>query len=195
MSTLRIFSAFICIFSFQSFSIAQYEGWHEISKHKFPAVDSKNYCLFDFDDTKALVLVFTRNTCPIAVDYEERLNEISTLFSEKEAVIISINVDEGPGESLEDMIRASTESKFKFKYFHDPKKILAKAFKAKTTPHVFVLNQDREVVYQGLIDSDFDQSNVPENKRYLLLAIKSIISSKNEVCPKNTIPKGCSIRY
>jgi peroxiredoxin len=177
-----------CVYAQSLFGQVQ-EEWMQ----KFHAADNQAYCLNDFKEAELLVLVFTRNTCPIAVDYQSRLNEISSSFEKTKVEIVSINVDEGPGESLEDMRNFARKNKLKFRYLHDPKKILARSFKAKTTPHVFVLNKKREVVYQGLIDSNFDEEQVTEEGRYLFNSINAVLSDKK--VPDSTAPKGCSIRY
>lgn len=181
-------SCFFFVFASQ-IVCAQTEEWGK----KFVAVDGKSYSLNDFSEAEVLVLVFTRNTCPIAVDYQGRLNDISTSYDAKKVVILSVNVDEGPGESIADMKEFSQQESLAFHYIHDPKKILAKMCGAKTTPHVFVFNKKREIVYQGLIDDNFNSAKVTEKGRYLKKAIDACLSGKEP--PAHTAPKGCSIRY
>ena len=67
-----------------------------------PGVDDKTHSLSDFQDAKALVLVFTCNHCPVAKQYEERLLQLARKH-EKQVHVVAISVSHNGADRLEKM--------------------------------------------------------------------------------------------
>ena len=69
-------------------------------------------------------------------------------------------------------------------------------YKAKTTPHMYIINPKGKVIYQGAIDStpSADPKDIQMSKNYVTLALDQALNGK-EVSIKKTRPYGCSIKY
>jgi len=73
---------------------------------------------------------------------------------------------------------------------------LGKAYDAKTTPHIFIVNPQGVVVYAGAID-DNDSANpavIPQSKNYLAAALDEGLAGK-PISTAASRPYGCSIKY
>src|SRR4029079_1092099 len=55
--------------------------------------DDKKHSLKDLEKDKAVVIVFTCNTCPVAQAYEDRLNKLATDYKDKGVSVVAINVN------------------------------------------------------------------------------------------------------
>jgi thiol-disulfide isomerase/thioredoxin len=157
-----------------------------------PSPDGNAYRLSDFRESRLVVLVFTGNTCPIAADYDTRLNALAGRFDPSQVRFLAVNVADGPGESIEDMRDRSGSGALL--YLKDEAKALARRFDARVTPHVFVLAEGgRRVVYQGAIDDN--PADAEEVRRpFLEEAIRAALEGKSPAISRTT-PKGCSILY
>jgi thiol-disulfide isomerase/thioredoxin len=107
-------------------------------------VDDKKYSLADFDDAKAIAVVFTCNTCPVAVAYEDRLEQYQKDYADKGVQLVAINVNNDEGNKLPAMKDRATEKGFSFPYLYDPTQKVAREYDAKVTPHVFLLDKQAQ---------------------------------------------------
>ena len=158
-----------------------------------PGVDGENHSLSDFAPAKALVLVFTCNHCPVAVANEERLIALQRDFASRGVQVVAINVNNLPEDKLEPMKQHAQEHGFNFPYLFDSSQASGRAYGATVTPHVFLLDGQRRVVYMGAID---DNAMEPEKvtKHYLRDAVEAVLAGKAPPQPE-TRQKGCGIRY
>jgi peroxiredoxin len=156
-----------------------------------PGVDDKKHSLKEYKSAKAVVVVFTSNQCPVALDYEARLIALQEEFSKRGMQLVAINSNFEAGSELEVMKEHAESQKFNFPYLRDENQEIAKAYGATHTPHVFLLDGDRNIAYMGAIDD----SDVPEKvtKHYLRDGIEALLSGK-EPAVKDTQPFGCRIR-
>ncbi|MAC55289.1 thioredoxin family protein [Gimesia maris] len=161
---------------------------------KLPATDGKSYSSASFQDKEVLVIAFTCNSCPYAVDYEGRLNQLAQKYSAKDSpvAVIAVNVNLVPADSLEKMKEQAAEKKFVFPYLFDESQKIGQEFGATRTPEFFVLNKERKVIYMGAMDDSTDASKV--NQDYVSEAIAAALNGKQ---PKTseTIAIGCNVRY
>lgn len=159
-------------------------------------VDGEFHSLDDYADKKAVVVVFTCNHCPAAVKAEDRLIQIQGDYADKGVQLVAINPneDEGhPTDSFEHMIRRAAEKGFNFPYLRDQTQEVAKAYGAVRTPHVFLLDHDRKVVYRGRIDDNIDDANAV-TRHDLREAIDEVLKGRPVSVPR-TQPVGCSVKW
>ncbi|QDT30579.1 Thiol-disulfide oxidoreductase ResA [Gimesia panareensis] len=161
---------------------------------KLPATDGKSYASDSFKDKDVLVVAFTCNSCPYAVDYEERLNQLAQKYKGKDSkvAVIAVNVNLIPADSLEKMKERAEKQGFEFPYLFDKSQQIGQAFGATRTPEFFVLNKDRKVVYMGAMDDSTDASKVKQN--YVEQAIAAALKGKQPETSE-TIAIGCNVRY
>jgi peroxiredoxin len=154
-----------------------------------PTVDGKQISLSDMKDAKAVVVVFTCNVCPVAVAYEDRFVEFTKKYQDKGVKFVAINCS--PSEDMEKMKQRAEEKGFNFAYGYQEDGAAAKAYGAKVTPHIYVLDQDRKVAYIGAFDDNQNESKI--EKKYVADAVDAILAGK-EVPVSETKAVGCGIR-
>ena len=73
---------------------------------------------------------------------------------------------------------------------------VGKAYGAKTTPHMFVINGEGEIVYQGAIDDkrSTDPNDIPNSENYVRTALDAVLAGE-AVETSSTTPYGCSVKY
>lgn len=154
--------------------------------------DGKQHSLSDLAEADAVAVVFTCNRCPVAVAYEDRLIALANDYKDKGVEIVAINVNRGDAEVLPAMKERAEEKGFNFAYLKDDSQKSGRAYGATVTPHVFLLDKDRNVVYMGAID-DSQNTDKVEN-HHLRDAIDSVLAGKTpEVA--TTKQFGCGIQY
>jgi peroxiredoxin len=157
-----------------------------------PGVDGKKYSLSDFESSKVIVVVFTCNSCPYAVDIEDRLLAFQQKYGKKGVALVAINVNKVEADLMPAMKDKAKEKAFQFPYLFDETQKIAKDYGAKRTPEFFVLDQDRKVVYMGALDDSPEGKKV--SKRYIEAAVDmTLASEKIEIA--ETIPVGCAVRF
>lgn len=78
----------------------------------------------------------------------------------------------------------------------DPDGSLGHLYAAKTTPHMYVIDPNGMLIYNGAIDDHPtpDQSDIPNSKNYVSAALQEAMSGKR-VSDPTTRPYGCSVKY
>lgn len=159
-----------------------------------PGTDGKKHSLADLKDKDAVVVVFTCNSCPFAVQYEDRIIAFARKHASETArtALVAINVNTIKEDSLAEMKKRAEKKKFPFPYLFDETQSIAKKFGANYTPEFFVLNKERKIAYMGAFD---DSSNPAEAKvAYLDDALTSVLAVK-PVAKGETLARGCKIRF
>jgi AhpC/TSA family len=78
----------------------------------------------------------------------------------------------------------------------DPDGRLGHLYAAKTTPHMFIIDPNGALIYNGAIDDHptAEQSDIPNSKNYVSAALTEAMSGK-KVSDAATRPYGCSVKY
>lgn len=162
--------------------------WREL-----PGVDGKKYARSDFQSYDILVIAFTCNTCPTAVDYEDRLIALSNHYAAAgTCAVIAINANQVVADQLPSMKQRASEKRFPFVYLRDDSQQVAKAYGATVTPEFFVLDKERRIVYMGALDDSTQPAGV--QVRYVENAVSATLAGE-KVSAAETAPRGCLIRY
>jgi len=174
--------------------------WKEL-----PATDGKTYSFDSFKKAEVLVVVFTCNSCPYSVDYEDRIVKLSKHYQQQEkdfekeskkehakVSVVAINVNLVKEDLLPAMKERAEKKEFNFPYLFDECQQTAKDFGATFTPEFFVLNRERNVVYMGALDDNTDAKKV--RRRHVYEAIEATLAGK-EIKVAETVAIGCGVRY
>ena len=156
--------------------------------------DGQKHSLSDLADKQVIVVCFTCNTCPYAVDYEDRLIALGKKFTAEgnKCALVAINANKVK-EDLPPAMRERAQSKgFNFPYLHDETQQVAKSYGATFTPEFVVLNKDRKVVYLGAMDDSPDGKKI--TKRYVEDAVAAALAGKSPDTAE-TPAVGCAVRY
>lgn len=164
-------------------------AWNDL-----PGTDGKKHALADLKDKSVVVVVFTCNSCPIAIDYEDRILEFAKTHAQADSkvALVAINVNTIAEDRLDAMKKRAEKKGFTFPYLYDESQKIAKAYGANYTPEFFVLNAKREVIYMGAFD---DKTNVKDAKEnYLLPAVEGALKGEKPA-KGETLARGCAIRF
>jgi len=162
-------------------------GTHAPEFKALPGVDGKEYSLPEMKDAKVVVVCFTCNRCPVAVAYEDRFVEFSKKYASKGVKFVAINANRKT-EDIAAMKTRAEEKGFNFPYVFDKSGKLATEYGARVTPHIFVLDQSRNVAYVGAFDDDQEKPT----KNYVADAVDSLLAGKKVETTK-TKAFGCGI--
>ena len=155
----------------------------------------------DYKKEKGLVVVFSCNTCPFVVGtpdfpgWERQYNDLFDKASKINIGFVLVNSNEGKrakDDSSEEMKKHVDEKGYKMPYLLDVNSAFANSLEAKTTPHVYLFNEDLKLVYSGSIDNIWDNKRT-EDIPYLVNAMNALSQGK-KIKPAATPPKGCSIK-
>ena len=159
-----------------------------------PGIDGKKHALKDLKDKEVVVVVFTCNSCPVAVAYEDRLLAFHKKYCgpDKKVALVAINVNVIPEDLLPQMQERAKVKGFAFDYLFDKTQKIAKDFSAAVTPEFFVFGKDRKLVYKGAMDNSSIIKNVKTN--YLDPAVDAALKGERPAV-QETLGRGCAVRY
>ncbi|MCX7818444.1 MAG: thioredoxin family protein [Kiritimatiellae bacterium] len=161
----------------------------------------KTHSLADFKG-KYVVLEWTNPQCPFVKKWYSggAMQALQRELTAEGVVWISVN-SAAPGKqghmtAAEWDRRAAEEKSAATARVIDESGELGRAYGAKTTPHMFVIGPDGNVIYAGAIDSkaSADPSDIAGATNYVKQAIAEAKAGKAVSVPQ-TKPYGCSVKY
>lgn len=161
--------------------------------------------LKDYEAAEIVVLVFTCNHCPTSQAYETRLIEFTKAYKDKGVAVVLIN-SASPlglmyaehswsdvGDSYEDMKIRAKHRAYNFPYLYDGDLQKASlAYGAMATPHIFILDKERKLRYEGRIDAD--QTQGVGQSEDMIQAVEELLAGK-AVSNPSTKSIGCSTKW
>lgn len=146
---------------------------------------------------KVVVLMWFNPDCPFVVKHfgdTKTFNDLHAQFKDKGVELLAINSG-APGKQgagAERNNKAVTDWEITFPVLLDESGTVGKAYGAKRTPEMFVVNKDGYIAYHGAIDDN--PSDKVGNNNFVAAALNEILAGK-EVTTKTTKPYGCSVKY
>lgn len=160
------------------------------------ATDGKSYSLSDFKDAKVLVIFFTCNHCPYVIGSDELTRATADKYAPNGVVFVGINSNSPntyPEDSYENMITRMEENRFPWIYLYDNTQDIARNYGALRTPHFFIFDKDRKLIYTGRgVDSPRDSQKVKVND--LDKALAEHLAGRPITTPL-TNPIGCNVKW
>ncbi len=190
-----LFSISMLTYGVTNVPTSGFQPGDKASDFSLKSVDGKSYSLSSFKDAKGFIVVFTCNSCPFAVMYEDRIIELSKKYHKKGYQVIAINPndpDVKPDDSYDNMKVRAKDKNFDFPYLFDEGQKVYPAYGATKTPHVFLLDKNHIIKYIGAIDDNAEDASEVEEK-YLENAIAAL-EKGNDPIPAITKAIGCSIK-
>ncbi|MBS4210393.1 thioredoxin family protein [Bacillus sp. FJAT-50079] len=161
-----------------------------------PATDGNTYSLEDVKDANVLVVFFTCNHCPYVIGSDEVTRETANKFADKGVKFIGINsnsANTNPNDSFDHMVARMEEHQFPWLYLHDENQDVAKAYGALRTPHFFVFDEERKLIYTGRgVDNPKDTEKMTVNDLDRVLTEKL---SDKPISIQLTNPLGCNVKW
>ncbi|MDH7913225.1 thioredoxin family protein [Winogradskyella sp. SYSU M77433] len=202
MNTLKLFAVMVLTVALSAFTATTEEGGYKIgdvaTDFSLENIDGKMVSLSDYKEAKGFIVVFTCNTCPYAVAYEDRIEELNKKFASKGYPVIAImpnNTKVKPGDSMEAMQERAREKGFTFPYLMDEDQEIYPQYGATKTPHVYVLQKSDKgnvVKYIGAIDDNYKDASAVTTT-YVQDAVNALLN-KQEIEIKETKAIGCTIK-
>lgn len=163
---------------------------------KLPATDGKIYALDDFSKARGLVIFFTCNHCPYVLGSDEVTRSTANKYREQGIEFVAINANSPntyPDDDFDHMVSRMEEQEFPWKYLHDASQEVAMAYGALRTPHFFLFDKDRRLIYTGRgVDQPRDVSKMTVND--LDRALDEFVSGRKISVPL-TNPIGCNVKW
>lgn len=160
------------------------------------ATDGKIYQLSSFSDAQILVVYFTCNHCPYVLGSDEVTRKTADRFQPEGVRFMAINSNSANTyneDSFENMVLRMNENHFPWIYLYDETQQVALAYGALKTPHFYVFNKVRELVYTGrAVDQPRDVSKINVND--LERTLSEILAGRQVSVPV-TNPIGCNVKW
>ncbi|MGB5925427.1 MAG: thioredoxin family protein [Dehalococcoidia bacterium] len=163
---------------------------------KLHATDGKTYSLDDFKTSRTLVVFFTCNHCPFVTGSDEVTRAAVLRFKDKGVAFIGINSNSEnthQEDDFDNMVKRMNEQRFPWVYVRDRSQDVARAYGALRTPHFFVFNEERGLVYTGRgVDNPRNTAQMTTND--LERALGEVVAGKPVSIPL-TNPIGCNVKW
>ena len=170
-----------------------------------PGTDGAFHSLDDFKDSEALAVIFTCNHCPTAQAYEDRIIRVAADYSSKGVAFVGISPNSPLGllyeelgysdlnDDFEEMKIRVADKKYNFPYLYDgDKQEVSLKYGPVATPHVFLFDKDRNLVYRGRLDKIEKPGTA--NAEDLRSALDAVLSG--QAIPEPTTKTfGCSTKW
>jgi len=160
------------------------------------ATDGESYCLESFENHKYLVIFFTCNHCPYVTGSDEVTRETANRFKDRSVGFVGINSNSKntyPEDDYPHMVKRMQTHRFPWVYLHDATQDVAREYGALRTPHFFVFDSDRKLIYTGRgVDTPRNRSTITVND--LDRTLEEATGGRPISVPI-TNPIGCNVKW
>lgn len=160
------------------------------------ATNGETLTLADFKDANVLVIFFTCNHCPYVIGSDEITRLTAEKYMPMGVKFVAVNSNSPKTyeeDSYENMVIRMADHRFPWTYLHDCSQEIALAYGAIRTPHFYVFDKDRKLVYSGrAVDSPRESDKITVND--LENALEELLAGK-EITTPLTNPIGCNVKW
>ena len=153
--------------------------------------------LSDFDNKKALLVMFICRHCPYVQHVQVELARIGKDYQDKSVGIVVISSNDTtayPEDAPESLREQAQQLGFNFPYLYDESQGVARAYTAACTPDLFLFDKERKLVYRGQLDDSRPGSNIPVTGKDLRNALDALLNDQ-PVDPNQKPSMGCSVKW
>jgi len=201
-SIKRLFSAasFLVAFAVPTFAAEAKVGF---TAPEFTLTDiaGNSHSLSDFAG-KTVVMEWVNPECPFVVKHYDsgNLPSLQTAATGDDVIWLVINSASpgAQGDYPADKVKAWQEKTgaAPTAYLRDPDGTVGRLYGAKVTPHMYVINPEGKLVYNGAIDSiaSADIKDIAKAENYVTAALNAV---RDGTMPERTTtrPYGCGVKY
>jgi peroxiredoxin len=160
-------------------------------------VSGRTVSLADFNDKKALVVMFICCHCPYVRHLQNGLAQLGKDYLDRSVAIVAISSNDAeayPDDAPERLSEMAKELGFSFPFCYDATQDVARAYRAACTPDFFVFDVQRKLIYRGQFDDSRRGSAIPVTGLDLRAAIDAVLSDRD--APQEQKPSiGCNIKW
>jgi peroxiredoxin len=145
-------------------------------------------------EAAATVVVWTCNHCPYALAWHDRIVDVARDFADRGVRFLAVNSNDAeryPADSPEAMRARVERERWPFPYLWDETQAAAREWGARVTPHLFVLDAELRLRYEGAPDADHQDPG--QEAAWLRESLDALLAG--EEAPASTEPVGCSIKW
>ena len=164
--------------------------------HRLIDISGNYLSLNEARDKNGLLVIFSCNTCPWVLRWEDRYVTLAKQYTPKGVGVIAVNSNENNFDSvdnLDEMRKHAQKNNYNFPYVQDFGSRLAREFGATRTPHIFLFNGDNTLVYRGAIDDNAKDARKVDEP-FLANAIDAMLGG-NPIAVASTKALGCGIKF
>jgi peroxiredoxin len=146
-------------------------------------------------DAPATVVIWTCNHCPYALAWHDRLVDVARDYAVRGVRFLAVNSNDAeryPADSYEAMRERVAAEEWPFPYLHDESQEVARKWGAERTPHLFVVDAEGRLRYEGAPDPDYGD---PSHEAVWLREALDDLLAGDEVARPRTDPVGCTIKW
>lgn len=140
---------------------------------------------------KIVMIHFWSATCPFVARYEERIQQITKDYVDKGVIVLGI--DSNVNETQDQIQKVASERNVNYPILIDKGNSIADQFGALTTPHVFLIDREGKLIYEGSVDDQGWGEDNPVTKHYAKDAIEALIAG-NPISNPSTQTFGCTVK-
>lgn len=160
-------------------------------------LDGNQVSLADYEG-QTVVLEWINPNCPVSLRHTDEKTMIDLVDEHENVVWLAINsTHPAHGNYLEPAEHKAfnAEKGIDYTVLYDPTGEVGQAYGARTTPHMYIVDGDGTLVYNGAIDDD-PRGRTPKAERtnYVDGGVVAVAANRS-VDPATTKPYGCSIKY
>ena len=160
-------------------------------------VSGKRVMLSDFQNKKAMLVMFICRHCPYVQHVQQELGRLGQDYQNKDIGIVAISSNDAknyPEDAPKKLKEMAKELGFCFAYCYDESQEVAKAFTAACTPDFFLYDEKRKLVYRGQLDDSRPGNGKPVTGKDLRAAIDAVLNGR-VVNPIQRPSIGCNIKW
>jgi peroxiredoxin len=161
------------------------------------ATDGREVSLEDFEDARALLVIFLCNHCPYVKHIRSGLAKTTREYLAKGVAVVGINsndVANYPDDSPEKMVEEVKLAGYAFPYLYDEDQSVAKAYRAACTPDFFLFDKDHKLAYRGQFDDARPGNDVPVTGKDLTAAVEAVLAGRPPSAEQKP-SMGCNIKW
>ena len=169
---------------------------------ELPATDGTTLSSTDLSE-EVVVLVFLANHCPWVKGMDPDLVALVDDLQSDRVRVVGVSVNHREDDRLPAMKKHGEQAGYNFTYVYDESQELGRALGATRTPEYYVFDQDRELVYMGLLhdspaskrrDGTIHYTEGEPTEFYVADAVKALLAGR-EIPVAETRAHGCSVEY
>ncbi len=153
--------------------------------------------LADFNQAKALLVMFVCNHCPYVIHLRSALIALANDYQAQGLQVVAISsnsVDSHPQDGSDKMREEALTHAFPYPYLFDASQEVAKAYKAACTPDFFLFDAAHKLQYRGRFDASRPNNGVPVSGEDMRLAVDNVLAG-NRVDAVQLPSMGCNIKW
>lgn len=136
-----------------------------------------------------VLIVFWSAECPVSQKYDDYFDQLLDRYTQNTLAVLGIDSNVHYGQ--EEITQAAVEREVRFPLLRDCDAGIADRFGALTTPHVYIIDQNGKLIYEGAVDNHTFRQPEP-TVSYVDQALEAVLAGETPPVAQ-TEPYGCTI--